>query len=470
MAIDLNDSIRVKGGKPAEDKRLNNGFPYTSVAQVIDLIKKTDRYQSLEVVIKLDNVNQVYWWKEGVEDTDLVLSISASTPETLETVMNRGSKAPKPIILEEYDGVPVVSVGMNDTYSLFFGNMKLTQTGYYNLSYGYGALADLTTGDSNVALGSLSMSKATTALWNTSVGYRSLEAITTGHSNTAYGHSSLYLLTTGYKNIGIGLTSGAGLKTGSYNVLIGHVAGGGIVNGYGNLIIGAQAGTRVEGNNNVFIGTGAGMSPTGNTTINNRLVINGVPSFVPSTSPTVENGIVTANNNYNTGLIIGDFLEKWVKINGNLKVPTLEMEVTTANTVPTKIWTDGVKLKFTNSAGINNDIGGNIGTSNVTSLGAYTYTQAHEWIHATNGNSFKITGLATALNIGSVLVLDTNKVVREALTTNLYETYTGASVPTQQYLVDNYSEAEIVKCPNLNPPREYSKMNGLWYYSIKTLA
>lgn len=344
MAIDLNDSIRVKGGKPAEDKRLNNGFPYTSVAQVIDLIKKTDRYQSLEVVIKLDNVNQVYWWKEGVEDTDLVLSISASTPETLETVMNRGSKAPKPIILEEYNGVPVVSVGMNDTYSLFFGNMKLTQTGYYNLSYGYGALADLTTGDSNTALGSLSMSKATTALWNTSVGYRSLEAITTGHSNTAYGHSSLYSLTTGYKNIGIGLTSGAGLKTGSYNVLIGHVAGGGIVNGYGNLIIGAQAGTRVEGNNNVFIGTGAGMSPTGNTTINNRLVINGVPSFVPSTSPTVENGIVTANNNYNTGLIIGDFLEKWVKINGNFKVPTLEMEVKSSYAIADSVWFDGVAL------------------------------------------------------------------------------------------------------------------------------
>ena len=39
--------------------------------------------------------------------------------------------------------------------------------------------------------------------------------------------------------------------------------------------------------------------------------------------------------------------------NGRFSVPTLEMEVTTANSVPNKVWTDGVDFWFTNTAGVN---------------------------------------------------------------------------------------------------------------------
>ncbi len=73
MAITLNDSIRVQGGKPVEDKRLNNGVPYTSVAEVNTLIHITDRYPSLEVYIRIGGANFTYWYKEGIENTDLIL-------------------------------------------------------------------------------------------------------------------------------------------------------------------------------------------------------------------------------------------------------------------------------------------------------------------------------------------------------------------------------------------------------------
>ena len=72
MSIKLNDSIRVQGAKPVEDKSLNNGAPYISVAQVTSLIAKTDRYPGLSVVIN-DGDNKEYWFKDGIEDVDLIL-------------------------------------------------------------------------------------------------------------------------------------------------------------------------------------------------------------------------------------------------------------------------------------------------------------------------------------------------------------------------------------------------------------
>ena len=72
MSIKLNDSIRVQGGKPVEDKRLNNGVVYNSVIQANTLIAKTDRYLTLEVAIKIGGATFIYWYKEGIEDSDLV--------------------------------------------------------------------------------------------------------------------------------------------------------------------------------------------------------------------------------------------------------------------------------------------------------------------------------------------------------------------------------------------------------------
>ena len=91
MSIKLNDSIRVQGGKPVEDKRLNNGAVYTSVSQANALISKTDRYQTLEVAIRIGDVTFIYWYKEGIEDSDLVPKNNGSSNLTLEQVRQNGN-------------------------------------------------------------------------------------------------------------------------------------------------------------------------------------------------------------------------------------------------------------------------------------------------------------------------------------------------------------------------------------------
>jgi len=74
MAIILNDNIRVNAPKPQEDKRMNNGVPYTDVAQANSLLNPVvDRYESLEVVIGTPSNWSIYWYKNGVADTDLIL-------------------------------------------------------------------------------------------------------------------------------------------------------------------------------------------------------------------------------------------------------------------------------------------------------------------------------------------------------------------------------------------------------------
>ncbi|WP_374440648.1 hypothetical protein [Epilithonimonas sp.] len=78
MAIPVNDGIRVEGPKPAEDKRLNNGIRYTSVAQANALVIKSDRYLTLEVIIETGGISNVYWWKDSIEDTGLVLKLDSA--------------------------------------------------------------------------------------------------------------------------------------------------------------------------------------------------------------------------------------------------------------------------------------------------------------------------------------------------------------------------------------------------------
>lgn len=74
MAITLNDNIRANIAKPLEDKRMNNGVPYTSVAQANSLLNPVvDRYESLEVVIGTPSNWSIYWYKGGTADPDLIL-------------------------------------------------------------------------------------------------------------------------------------------------------------------------------------------------------------------------------------------------------------------------------------------------------------------------------------------------------------------------------------------------------------
>ena len=74
MSIKLSDSIRVGQQKPLEDKYFNELVPYTSTTQVNTLLPKAVRHIGLTV-----NINgEEYWYKDGIEDSNLVLKITNS--------------------------------------------------------------------------------------------------------------------------------------------------------------------------------------------------------------------------------------------------------------------------------------------------------------------------------------------------------------------------------------------------------
>ncbi len=168
--------------------------------------------------------------------------------------------------------------GLNSTasYDVFIGNESGTNsTGAYNVfigdSSGYANLA----GNNNMFLG-----------------YRSGKKNTSGTFNMFMGSQAGINNTTGTNNIFIGYNSGAGNSTGTGNIYIGQSAGLSIPAGQNNTCIGTQSGMLASGSRNVFIGYQAGYSEAGN----DKLYIN--------------------NSNATLPLITGDFVTRFVKING----------------------------------------------------------------------------------------------------------------------------------------------------------
>lgn len=72
MAINFPDNIKVNVGNPIDSRYLSSGnTSYTSIGEVNTAIVLAQRYVGLTV-----NINNVeYWYKEGIEDTDLIEKI-----------------------------------------------------------------------------------------------------------------------------------------------------------------------------------------------------------------------------------------------------------------------------------------------------------------------------------------------------------------------------------------------------------
>lgn len=239
------------------------------------------------------------------------LSVNEKKPDefgdvlnTLEDVTSKGNYTAVPInfVKDSTDG----SLGMNTTtYSMFFGNMNPDHTGTYNVSYGYNSLSLVTTGYSNTAIGSYAGEK-----------------ITTGTSNTLVGADAMSV-GTGYKNTYIGASAGQDETTGDHNCRLGYMSGiGSTIGGRGNVYLGTYSGQRHYGNNNVFIGFGAGVMPLPfpEVNINNRLIIhsNTTISGQSNTTPGIWND--RHQSSIDNGLIVGDFADRWVKFNGKFSI------------------------------------------------------------------------------------------------------------------------------------------------------
>ena len=110
MSIKLSDSIRVGQQKPLEDKYFNELVPYTSTSQVNTLIPKAVRHIGLTV-----NINkEEYRYKDGIEDSNLVLKITNSDIYDLKNQEQDDR-------LENLEGINYTWSPTNRTLTLFDG-------------------------------------------------------------------------------------------------------------------------------------------------------------------------------------------------------------------------------------------------------------------------------------------------------------------------------------------------------------
>ena len=117
-----------------------------------------------------------------IDNTDPKNPIISSTgggslTDTLESVVNMGNYSPKYMTFTGTTATPTRdgAIGMNPTtYSMYFGNMNSSQTGVYNLGFGYGSLQTITAGKENSIFGHYAFNKLTglesESRWNIGVG------------------------------------------------------------------------------------------------------------------------------------------------------------------------------------------------------------------------------------------------------------------------------------------------------------
>jgi hypothetical protein len=269
-------------------------------------------------------------------------------------VVMRGNYSPKNISFTgssiTKQGTTEGALGYNSTTkSFYFGALNPLHTGNYNVTMGLNTGSKITTAYSNSIFGTNAGQNITTSYENALFGKDSGNALVTGMWNAGFGEGSLYNITDGLMNTGLGdgafsIASGRNV----YNTGVGANSlrrGGGNKNG--NIGLGVQAGYQITGNNNIFIGNGSGYNITDSNKLyihNNRVLDNGA------------NGGAGAFQEYvgTNSLIYGDFVGRWLRINGSLQLsPTY---VKTADASYDKI------LLYNNTTG-------DVGISSATNLG-----------------------------------------------------------------------------------------------------
>lgn len=104
----------------------------------------------------------------------------------------------------------------------------------------------------------------------------------------------------------------------------------------------------------------------------------------------------------------------------------------------------------------------NLGNADLGNLVTRTFSMGAGFTFATAGNPFKFTGLSPAVTPDKVLTLSNDKSLREAAVINLIETWSAASYPTQQELLDAYPVAQFVLSINTPIRKFYIKNSGFW--------
>lgn len=263
-----------------------------------------------KLYVTLDT-NKIYRWSGSA-----YIDITPGEADTLQTVINRGNGTNNPIIFQPAQLRAGELNFSPTTYSYWWGNLNTAHTGVYNIGFGYNALSKLTSGNSNISIGSNSGEELTTSNYSTFLGYLSGQKTTTGNLNTFIGDETGNRNTTGFKNTYVGAATGYNTTVGNLNTLIGYKAGLGVL-GDRNTFLGTFTGQGVTGTNNVLIGIGAGQLDGA---ITNKLIIHSNQTLA-GYSNTSEGTIGSPQQGQlSRGLITGDFVDRWVRINGYIVV------------------------------------------------------------------------------------------------------------------------------------------------------
>ena len=185
-----------------------------------------------------------------------------------------------------YGALPNLT-GSNNTANGYMALYSNT-TGYSNIANGSNALYSNTTGYYNTANGSNALYSNTTGFYNTANGSNALRSNTTGYSNIANGSNALYSNTTGYHNTANGNQALHSNTTGYYNTANGSNALYGNTTGYHNVANGVQA---------LYNSTGCGNTASGY----QALISNTTGNF----NTAIGNNSGVSANNLNNAIAIG---------------------------------------------------------------------------------------------------------------------------------------------------------------------
>lgn len=77
MSVPVNDNFAISAPKPIDERQAGSfsggrSIPYASVSAANIKVVKPVRYKTLTVPVLVGGLSVMHWWKDGVEDSDLV--------------------------------------------------------------------------------------------------------------------------------------------------------------------------------------------------------------------------------------------------------------------------------------------------------------------------------------------------------------------------------------------------------------
>lgn len=320
--------------------------PYNSGYGSYGSINHNPNYQQVELKTlrntlntKLDKPTANGVWsvsKVGSVISYVPVSAEVVETDTLATVMNRGNYAPKEFEFKDKDGDSHYFGYDASTYNMYFGNYRPSTVakGSDNMLFGWGSGVDLISGNKNSAFGNAALWKLTTGSDNVAIGSESGRELTTGSRNVTVGSFAGYIAKTSSDNVTIGYASGGRQyedQTGGQNVTVGSDSANFLASGSGNISIGYRSANALRsGSKNVIIGYQTGDLTTGTPPPsaswdigNNNVFIGTLAGVVGQVSNKNHYDLIIHSDNgvdRNNPLIRGNFASRFLKISGAFSI------------------------------------------------------------------------------------------------------------------------------------------------------